>query len=282
MEAITIPAYAKINLLLDIVGKRQDGYHLLKTVMQNLALCDYISLEKTSSGIAIETTHPELPTGRENLAYKAAEVFFKYTGIISGVKISITKNIPVAAGLAGGSSNAAAVLTGLNTIYKTGLTPHKLASLGARLGADVPFCVIGGTVLAEGIGEKLTLLPSFPRLPVVLVKPDFGVSTAAVYRNFNLESLPERKTEKTIVAFKEENFELALNDLENVLETVTCKMHPEVAEIKLQMQQLGSRVSLMCGSGPTVFCIAKSMDHAEEIAAHFKKKYREVYATYTI
>ena len=278
MKSITLPAYAKLNLLLDVVGKRSDGYHFLQTVMQSLALCDYIYLEKKSSCLEIETTHPALPLGKENLAYQAAEVFLKKAGISSGVKIVITKNIPLAAGLAGGSSNAAAVLLGLNTIYETGLTPHKLAFMGAELGADVPFCVLGGTILAEGIGEKMTLLPPLPSLPVVLVKPDFGVSTASVYQQLDVNSLPQRDMAKIITAFQEGRFESGLN----VLETVTCRMYPEVLEIKRKLQQLGTRAALMCGSGPTVFGIAKDKDHAEEIAGYFRKKYKDVYVTYTI
>jgi 4-diphosphocytidyl-2-C-methyl-D-erythritol kinase len=279
MKTITIPAYAKINLMLNIVGKRPDGYHLLETVMQTTDLCDYITLEKNNHDIEIKVNKPELSTGKDNLAYKAAELFLKETGISAGIKINIEKNIPLSAGLAGGSSDAAGVLKGLNILYDTKLTIHRLAEIGAKLGADVPFCIVGGTVLAKGIGDKLEFLPSFPRLYLVLVKPDFGVSTAEVYRLYDEKNIGERNITSTLELFRNGKFTEALTKLQNSLEEVTCSNYHEVNEIKNKMLQLQAAASLMCGSGPTVFGILDNYNHAKKIADYFNKKYKEVYIT---
>ncbi len=281
LEIITIPAYSKINILLNIVGKRVDGYHLLETVMQSTDLCDYITLEKKKTGIEIEVNRSDLSTGKDNLAYKAAQLFFRETGISAGINIKIKKNIPLSAGLAGGSSDAAGVLKGLNILYNTGLTIHKLVNIGVKLGADIPFCVVGGTVLAKGIGDKLEFLPPFPRLYLILVKPDFGVSTAEVYSLYDNKNIKSKNITETIELLKNGEYIKALSQLQNSLEEVTFNIHPEVLEIKNKMLELNAKASLMCGSGPTVFGIVDNYNHARKIADYFNKKYKEVYITQT-
>lgn len=281
MDSLTLPAYAKINICLHVVGKRDDNYHLLKTIMQTTALKDQVTVCKLSSGIELQVQGNKLPLGEENTAYKAAQVFLEEAEISEGVRILINKNIPIAAGLGGGSADAAAVLKGLNILFNTGFHEHKIASLGTKIGADVPFCVIGGTVLAEGIGEKLQLLPPLGRYPVVLVNPEFEVSTSFIYKNYEFSDEKSRKCEYLSTAKKGDYmnfFESSKNDLEET----AFKHYPEIAEIKEEMLKVGALFSLMCGSGPTVFGITKDDFQAEKIAKHFYKKYNSVYRTFTI
>lgn len=280
MDSLTLPAYAKINICLHVVGKRNDNYHLLKSVMQTIALKDYITVSIISSGIELQVQGNKLPLGEENTAYKAAKAFLKEAEINQGVKVLINKNIPTSAGLGGGSADAAAVLKGLNLLFKTGFHEHKLAYLGTKIGADVPFCVIGGTVLAGGIGEKLQLLPPFGRYPVVLVKPDFEVSTSFIYKNHEFSEEKSRKCEY-LLAVKEGDYTSLFKNSKNDLEETAFKYYPEIAEIKEEMFQAGALFSLMCGSGPTVFGIMKDDFQAEKIAKYFNKKYNSVYRTFT-
>lgn len=247
-----IKAYAKINISLDIVGKREcDGYHLLKMIMQNIDLYDEISIEKQKSGITISCNKSYVPTDSRNLAYKAASLFKDTYNIEDGVHIDITKNIPVSAGLAGGSTDAAAVLKTMNKIFKVNASNEELMELGLKLGADIPYCINGGTALCEGIGEKITTLAPFKDKILVLVKPSFGVSTKEVYKAFNLDRVRVHpKTENLIEAMEQDNLYYVANNMKNLLENVTLRKHNILIKIKEDMNRYGAVGSMMSGSGP--------------------------------
>ncbi|WHH61711.1 4-(cytidine 5'-diphospho)-2-C-methyl-D-erythritol kinase [Petroclostridium sp. X23] len=250
-----IKARAKINITLDVLSKREDGYHNVKMIMQTVDLYDTLHLEKTDSGITVSTNLPYLPTDKRNIAYKAAQLFFSTLNIdTAGIKINIHKRIPVAAGLAGGSTDAAAVLIGLNKIFKTELTTDELKVLGGRLGADVPYCILGGTALAEGIGDVITLLPPMPNTIIVLAKPPVSVSTAYVYGKLNVEGITIRPdTEAVINAIYNKDLMGITKGMYNVLEAVTTKEHRIINRIKNIMLGSGALNAMMSGSGPTVF-----------------------------
>jgi 4-diphosphocytidyl-2-C-methyl-D-erythritol kinase len=247
-------APAKINLSLDVLHKRTDGFHEVKMIMTTIDLADRVELvELPSDEIQIISHNRFVPDDQRNLAYQAALLLKRRYGVKKGVSIAITKVIPVAAGLAGGSSDAAATLRGLNRLWKLGLSLDELAELGAEIGSDVSFCVYGGTALATGRGEKIQHIDTPPHCWVVLAKPTIGVSTADVYRNLNLNNVTHPDVEGMIDGIKEQDFEQICGLLGNVLESVTLKMYPEVANIKDQMKRFGADAVLMSGSGPTVF-----------------------------
>ncbi|MDI7743870.1 4-(cytidine 5'-diphospho)-2-C-methyl-D-erythritol kinase [Lysinibacillus fusiformis] len=249
-----VKAPAKINLTLDVLYKRPDNYHEVEMIMTTVDLADRIGLESRGDGfIKIISTNGFIPDDSRNLAYQAAQLIKDTYGIDKGVTISIEKEIPVAAGLAGGSSDAAATLKGLNELWKLNLSIDTLAELGAKIGSDVSFCIYGGTALATGRGEKIQKLPAPPTCWVVLAKPKIGVSTAQVYGGLNLEGIEHPNTKQMIEAIETNDYELMCNSLGNVLETVTFKLHPEVVIIKEQMKRFGADAVLMSGSGPTVF-----------------------------
>jgi 4-diphosphocytidyl-2-C-methyl-D-erythritol kinase len=278
-----IRAYAKINLTLDIIGKREDGYHLLRMIMQNVDLYDEIDIEKIESGIIIEVDKPYIPIDEKNLAYKAAKIFMNEFNISKGVKIKITKNIPVAAGMAGGSTDAAAVLRAMKDLFEINVEESKLMELGLKLGADIPFCIKGGTALCEGIGEIITALKSFKDHIVVIVKPNFGLSTKDVYKEIEIEKIFKHpKTEEVIQAIEENNVEFVSENLMNVLENVSLKKHKILRDIKSTMLNQGALGALMTGSGPTVFGIFDNIDKAEKCFEYFKSKYDQVYLSKTI
>ncbi|WP_191559243.1 4-(cytidine 5'-diphospho)-2-C-methyl-D-erythritol kinase [Metabacillus idriensis] len=247
-------APAKINLSLDVLHKRADGFHEVKMIMTTIDLADRVELaELPSDEIQIISHNRFVPDDQRNLAYQAALLLKRRYGVKKGVSIAITKVIPVAAGLAGGSSDAAATLRGLNRLWKLGLSLDELAELGAEIGSDVSFCVYGGTALATGRGEKIQHIDTPPHCWVVLAKPTIGVSTADVYRNLNLNNVTHPDVERMIEGIKGQDFEQICSHLGNVLESVTLKMYPEVANIKDQMKRFGADAVLMSGSGPTVF-----------------------------
>ena len=249
-------AYAKVNITLDVVGKREDGYHLLKMIMQNIDIYDVITIEKIKSGIEITCNKPYVPTDERNLAYKAAKLFKETFNITAGVLIDIKKNIPVAAGLAGGSTDCAAVLRMMNKLFQVNADNEKLMELGVKLGADVPYCIDGGTALCEGIGEVLTSLKPFKNHIIVLVKPPFGVSTKEVYRNFDLGRVRNHpETDKVITYMNEDNLYEVAKNMKNLLENVTLKKHKVISSIKSEMESLGAIKAMMSGSGPNSFCI---------------------------
>ena len=276
-------AYAKVNITLDVVGKREDGYHLLKMIMQNIDIYDVITIEKIESGIEITCNKPYVPTDERNLAYKAAKLFKDTFNITSGVSINIKKNIPVAAGLAGGSTDCAAVLKIMNKLFQVNADNEKLMELGVKLGADVPYCIDGGTALCEGIGEVLTPLKPFKNHIIVLVKPPFGVSTKEVYKNFDLGRVKNHpETDKVITYMNEDNLYEVAKNMKNLLENVTLKKHKVISSIKSEMESLGAIKAMMSGSGPTVFAFFDDMMKAQRCYDEMKKKYNDTFITRTV
>ena len=276
-------AYAKVNIALDVIGKREDGYHLLKMIMQAIDLYDEIIVEKIDKGIKINCNKPYVPTDERNLAYKAAKLFIDKFNINSGVSITIKKNIPVSAGLAGGSTDCAAVLKLMNSIFKTNLTDQELMDLGVKLGADVPYCIVGGTALCEGIGEKITKIKPFKDKILVLVKPPFGVSTKAVYQDFDLSKVVfHPDVEGLIKNIEKDNLDYVVKNMINLLENVTLLKYKEIISIKQAMIENGSIGSMMSGSGPTVFAFFDDMVKAQKCYDVMKKKYKDTYITRTI
>lgn len=276
-------AYAKVNIALDVVGKREDGYHLLKMIMQNIDLYDEIEVTKAESGINITCNKAFVPTDERNLAYKAAKLFMDEYKIESGVNIDINKNIPVSAGLAGGSTDCAAVLKIMNKLFEVNATNQELMDLGVRLGADVPYCIQGGTALCEGIGEKITALDSFKNHIIVLVKPPFGVSTKEVYKSFDLSKVRLHPlTNQLIEKMKQDDIEYVATNMKNLLENVTLRKHRVISNIKDDMLRFGALGSMMSGSGPTVFAFFDDMLKAQKCYDEMKSKYDDTYITRTI
>lgn len=274
MEQITRKAYAKINIGLDVLRCRKDGYHELKMIMQTVDICDDLVFERTPQpGIVIRTDHAELPVDGNNLIYKAADLLFREKGITEGVKITLTKRIPIAAGMAGGSSDAAATMHGVNELFGMGYSIQELQELGVKLGADIPYCLVGGTMLSEGIGEILTPLPAPPDCFLVVAKPDINVSTAFVYGNLHADRLTYHPDIDGIVrALQADNLRGITDRLGNVLETVTVKEYPIIEEIKELMRSMGAENALMSGSGPSVFGIYKDRKTAEAAAHAVEEK----------
>jgi len=266
MSVLEVPAHAKINLSLDVLGKREDGYHELRMIMQTIDLHDKVLLETTGeAGIALECDSRWVPLDGRNTVWKAAELLMEHCGIKKGVKINIKKRIPVAAGLAGGSADAAAVLRGLNKLFSAGLDQRGLKELGRQVGADVPYCIEGGTMLAEGIGELLTPLRDFSGVDIVLVKPNIGVSTAWVYGNLKMAEIMQQDrpdTELLISALSTGNLSMLAAHMKNVLELVTISKHGIVQKAKDCLLKAGALGSMMSGSGPTVFGIFSNADAA--------------------
>jgi 4-diphosphocytidyl-2-C-methyl-D-erythritol kinase len=272
MNSITEKAYAKINLGLDVIRKRPDGYHDVSMIMQTVNLHDTISIKKTKfQSVTVRSNLYYLPTDRRNLVYKAVEVFREHYPIRSGLNITLNKRIPVAAGLAGGSADAAATLKGLNRLFQTGLSLEELMQLGIKLGADVPFCLMMGCAHSEGIGEILHPLPPIPGCKILLVKPDVSVSTKHVYENLRLnEEISHPDISSMIKALKENNLYALIPLMENILETVTIKEHPIIEEIKGLMKSKGALTALMSGSGPTVYGIFDNKLKAKQAYDLFK------------
>jgi 4-diphosphocytidyl-2-C-methyl-D-erythritol kinase len=286
-QSLTIPAYAKINLSLDVLRKRKDGYHDLHMVMQQVALCDRIHIRLSSEpGIHLKTDASFLPSNRGNIAWRAAELLGTRSGINldeTGVVIKIEKRIPVAAGLAGGSADAAAVLKGLNQLWRLGLSIEELQILGLQLGADVPYCLMGGTALAEGIGDRLTPLVLAKNFWVLLIKPAISVSTREVYRRLNLDQIHQRPDNLALMsAMKNADAKGMAEAMANVLETVTIPLVPEIDEIKHKMLEFNAIASLMSGSGPTVFGLFKDREKAQAAGNKLSLIYREVQVTHTL
>lgn len=255
---LLIKAPAKINLSLDVLHKRSDGYHEVEMVMTTIDLADRVELSLLEHDVIKITSHNRfVPDDQRNLAYQAALLLKERFNVKKGVSITIEKMIPVAAGLAGGSSDAAATLRGLNKLWNLGLSLDELAALGAEIGSDVSFCVYGGTALATGRGERIKELPAPPTCWIVLAKPFIGVSTAEVYRRLNLRGIQHPNTQGMIQAIEEHDFKRVCKNVGNVLEDVTLDLYPEVAQIKDQMKRFGADAVLMSGSGPTVFSLVE-------------------------
>ncbi len=278
-KMLYVKAPAKINLTLDVLYKRPDNFHEVEMVMTTVDLADRISLESREDGvIQIISTDNFVPNDHRNFAYQAARLIKDTYGIKQGVSITIEKEIPIAAGLAGGSSDAAATLKGLNELWNLGLSIDELAELGAKIGSDVSFCVYGGTALATGRGEKIKEIPAPPNCWVVLAKPKIGVSTAEVYGGLKVEGLEHPNTKQMVQAIETKDYELLCSSLGNVLETVTFKLHPEVIMLKEQMKRFGADATLMSGSGPTVFGLVDSEARVSRIYNGLRGFCEEVYA----
>ena len=254
-NAITLKALAKINIGLDVTGTRADGYHMVNMIMQTVHMYDVVTVEKTEGNdISMITDSGFLPTDDSNLCIKAAKLMREAYPEVQGVKIHLEKNIPVAAGMAGGSSDAAAVLYGINRIYELGLSIEELQEIGVKIGADVPYCLMRGTALAAGIGEKLTRLPAMMRCPVLIAKPAVSVSTKEVYQALDAIADPKHPDIDAMIRdIENQDLHALASHMGNILEEVTIPMHPEIADIKKVMMENGAVISMMSGSGPTVF-----------------------------
>jgi len=256
MNEFTIKAYAKINLGLDVIGRLENGYHEVRMIMQTVGICDELTFQKLDEGIVITTDAGELPTDENNLIYKAAKLMFDTYQVQGGVKIHLQKNIPIAAGMAGGSTDAAATMKGIRELYGLECSQEELMALGVKIGADVPYCIMGGTALAEGIGEKLTALPKAPQCYLLVAKPDINVSTKYVYEHLDAEGVDVHPDiDGMLLAIENGDLQGVVERLGNVLENVTVKAHPIITTIKERMMELGASGSMMSGSGPTVFGI---------------------------
>ena len=274
MREIKLKARAKINLGLDVVRKREDGYHEVRMIMQMINLYDRITLRRsTEPGIRVTTNLPYLPVNEDNLVYRAAKLLMEEFKITEGVEIELQKYIPVAAGMAGGSSDAAAVMVGVNRIFHLGLTKKQLMGRGVKIGADVPFCIMRGTALAEGIGEVLTPLPAMPHCSLVIAKPKIHVSTKFVYGNLKANELKEHPDiDGQVQALREGRLEQLVAKMGNVLETVTVPAYPVIDEIKKTMLKNDAMGAMMSGSGPTVFGIFEREERAQEVCRLLKKE----------
>ena len=273
-------APAKINLTLDVIGKRKDGYHEVEMVMVMIDLADRLSFENIDGDKIVLTSNSGIiPNDERNLVYKAAKLIKDRFNIKTGVKIFLEKNIPIAAGLAGGSSDAAATLRGLNRLWSLQISEEELMKLGEEIGSDVPFCVTGGTALVKGRGEKVIKLNSLPPGWVILAKLPLSVSTAEIYRNLDWEEINDQpNTNEMIKAIDERNFSQITSNLKNVLEEVTFSLYPTVKHLKSQMKQFGGEGVLMSGSGPTVFAITNKKSKVTRIVNALRGFCREVYA----
>lgn len=268
MNKITLNAYAKINLTLDIVGKRPDGYHLIRSVMQSISLCDLVSVEKSNT-MLISCNRDDVPCDERNIVYKIAKAFFEHTKIDGAVKIDIQKRIPSQAGLGGGSADGAATLLALNKIFKTNLSQTTLCEIAKKVGADIPFCLIGGTLLAEGIGEKLTPLTSLCNSYIVVAKPNFGIDTKVAYSTFdNLKETPDFATDILVKALGG-NVDDVAPKLNNMFEV--CLNNEKIEAVKLRILSEGAKGACMSGSGSAVFGMFDNLNRAQNALEEMKK-----------
>lgn len=276
-------AYAKINISLDVLDRREDGYHIVKMIMQSVDLYDDIDVEKCDKGIHINCNKPFIPRDERNIAYKAAKLFMEEFNISSGVKINIKKNIPIAAGMAGGSTDAAAVLRAMREIFNIKVSDEELMKIGVKVGADVPYCIMGGTALCEGIGEILTPIKGFKDKILVVIKPNFGVSTKEVYTSLDLSKIKKHvETDKIINAIENDDLDTVCSNMKNILENVTLNKYNVLKSIKKDLVKAGAKGALMSGSGPTVFAFFEDMLKAQRAFEEFRDKYKEVFITRTI
>ncbi len=283
MDSIKLNARAKINITLDVLGKREDGYHDLSMIMQTINLCDNLYIKKTDTGnIEMKSNLSWLPCDERNLVYRAAAAMKERYNIEEGICIELSKNIPVAAGMAGGSTDCAAALIGIRNLFAINAGDKELMAIGKELGADVPYCIMRGTALAEGIGEVLTPLPPFPDCTVLVAKPPVNVSTAAVFGAFDIKNVEKRPdNEKMIELIKAKDLEGICRNMCNVLESVTVKNYPVINEVKNTMLENDAIGSMMSGSGPTVFGFYQDYKTALKGLRAIKNrfKFREVYIT---
>lgn len=273
MEKIVCKAMAKVNLGLDVLRRRQDGYHEVRMIMQSVDLYDVLTFEKTeAAGIVIRTNKKNIPTDQRNLIYKAADLLMQKYSITDGLRVTLEKRIPMAAGMAGGSTDAAAVFVAMNELFSLHMTQESMCELAVTIGADVPYCIVGGTVLAEGIGEKLTKLADAPACTLLIAKPSVGVSTKYVYENLHADKLRQHPDiDGMLTAICEDDLDGVAKRLGNVLETVTVKAYPVIEKLKSWMMEHGAVNALMSGSGPTVFGIYKEAQEAQRACEQLRK-----------
>ena len=283
MDKLELKALGKINLGLDVLGRRDNGYHDVRMVMQTVYLYDQIKIERTKEpGIQLSTNLFYLPVNENNLAYQAANLLMEEFQISEGVKITLDKHIPVAAGMAGGSSNAATVLFGINQMFSLGLSQKELMERGVTLGADVPYCIMRGTVLAEGIGEILTPLPDMSKCYILIAKPPISVSTKMVYEKLDAHEIQEHPDIDGILhGLENQDLQQIASCMGNVLEKVTIEEYPVIEEIKSVMKDNGALNAMMSGSGPTVFGIYDDKQRAKNAASKIKELQlaKQVYVT---
>lgn len=280
MNSISLKSRAKINLSIDVIGKREDGYHIVEMIMQTIDLYDDIKLkELEEDNIIIKSECSYIPLNEDNIVYKAAKLIKEKMDIKKGIEIFIKKNIPVAAGMAGGSSNAAAVLVGLNELWKLGLSKDELRDLGLKLGADVPFCIEGGTALAEGIGEKLTYIKGINKdVNILVCKPDIFVSTKEVYQSLDIKNIEKRPDNKLLIEkLKNDDIVSVSNNMVNVLEEVTSKKYSDIKVIENIISKNGAIGTMMSGSGPTVFGFFDNEEKAKRARVELLENYSQVY-----
>lgn len=273
-----LKAFAKINLSIDVLGVRKDGYHEVRMIMQSIGLYDVLNFSIGQNDIKVYCANSYVPDDRRNTVFKVLELIKNMYGVTAGMEISIDKRIPVAAGLAGGSADAAAAIIAANKLWDIGMDHEKMISIGKQVGADIPFCLKGGCALTEGIGEKITRLPSVRGIYIVLARPPVYVSTRDVYRNLKLDEIVERPDiDMMVKAIRENNIRYLANNMVNVLETVTVKKYPVIDEIKRIMIEFGSMGSIMSGSGPSVFGIFETKEDAEKCYNRLSDYIKEVY-----
>lgn len=280
MNSIDLKSRAKINLSIDVLGKREDGYHIVEMIMQTIDLYDQIKIEEVEeSSIKIKSDSVDIPLNEDNIVYKAANLLKERFNISKGIEISIQKNIPVAAGMAGGSSNAAAVLVGLNKLWNLGLSKNELKEIGLQLGADVPFCITGGCSLAEGIGEKLTDINGISEdVNILVCKPNIFVSTKEVYQSLDMKNVQKRPDNKKLIeALKNKDIKFVSENMVNVLEEVTSVKYKEINEIEEVMIKNKALGSMMSGSGPTVFGLFDNKEYAIKAKEELLLNYNQVY-----
>lgn len=283
MDDITLKALAKINLGLDVVRRREDGYHEVRMVMQTIHLYDRLHIKKSHTpGIRIQSNLSFLPVNENNLVYKAGKILTDEFGITEGVLVDLVKRIPVAAGMAGGSTDAAAMLYGMNRIFGLGLSISELMKRGVKIGADVPYCLMRGTALAEGIGEELSSLPPMVRCPVLIAKPPVSVSTKFVYQNLKLDETTKHPDIHALVKdIRKKDFNKICSDMGNILESVTIPNYPVIEQIKDCMMASGAKAAMMSGSGPTVFGLFSDNETAKKAQKDMRESAlaRQVYLT---
>ncbi len=274
MNRLELNAYAKVNLGLDVLRRREDGYHELRMIMQTVDLYDTLTLEKTEEqGVSMTCNIEGLPCDESNLVCKAAKLMFEEYNLPGGIQMHLKKRIPMAAGMAGGSTDAAAVFNGINELYGLSVGKERLCELGVKVGADVPYCIVGGTALSEGIGEVLTMLPNVPDCVVLIAKPDFDVSTKYVFENLHANSLTYHPDIDAMAdAIRAGDLDGVVKVMDNVLETVTEAKYTEITDIKNVMKENGAMRAMMSGSGPTVFGLYENVSDAEAAAEAIKKQ----------
>ena len=283
MESMWINAPAKINIGLDVVGKREDGYHEVKMIMQSIRLFDRLTLtRKKDPGVRLTTNLKFLPTDDNNLIVKSAKMLMKEFNLEGGLNINLEKRIPVAAGMAGGSTDAASTMIAINQMYELGLSNSQLMKRAVKIGADIPYCIMKGTALAEGIGEKLSTIPKLPNCTILIVKPKIHVSTREIYAGLTLdENTVHPDIDLMVEDMKKKDITSLCSHIGNILESVTIPMYPEIAEIKDFMMKNGAKGSLMSGSGPTVFGIYTDKDVAVKAKEAALKQFEKSFAFVT-